>query len=126
MDWFWVALGGAIGASSRYGLSLWLLKPQALFPWPTWTINLLGCALAGVFFALSQRYPMLQQQPRLFLMVGILGGFTTFSSFGLETFQLLKQGHWHVALLYVLSSVLLGVLLLMMAFMLTQTLLNSR
>lgn len=126
MDWFWVALGGAVGASGRYGMSLWLSKPQLLFPWPTWSINLLGCALAGVFYALSLRYPVLQQQPRLFLMVGILGGFTTFSSFGLETFQLLKQGHLNIAVAYVLSSVVLGVVLLMVGFSVTQGLLNSR
>jgi len=126
MDFFWVALGGAIGATSRYALSLWLLKPHTVFPWSTWTINLVGCLLAGVFFALSQRYSILQQQPRLFFMVGILGGFTTFSSFGLETFQLLKQGHLNVALSYVLSSVLFGLVLLVAAFVLTELLLNSR
>lgn len=124
MDWFWVALGGAIGASLRYALSVALLKPEQLFPWPTWTINLVGCGLAGIFFALSVRYPVLQQQVRLFLMVGILGGFTTFSSFGLESFLLLRQGYGLIALMYVLSSVLLGVLVLALAFMLTQSVLH--
>ncbi|MDM1302913.1 fluoride efflux transporter CrcB [Acinetobacter indicus] len=126
MNWLWVALGGAIGASLRYGLSLWLLKPSVLFPWPTWSVNLLGCFAAGIFFAFSQKFPVLQQEPRLFLMVGILGGFTTFSSFGLETFQLLKQGHTSVALMYVISSVILGVLCLAVGFYLFQVLLNTK
>ncbi|WP_104488152.1 fluoride efflux transporter CrcB [Acinetobacter indicus] len=126
MNWLWVALGGAIGASLRYGLSLWLFKPNMLFPWPTWSVNLFGCFAAGIFFAFSQKFPVLQQELRLFLMVGILGGFTTFSSFGLETFQLLKQGHTSVALMYVISSVILGVLCLAVGFYLFQALLNTK
>ncbi len=120
MNFLLVALGGAMGSCCRYALSVMWLKPQSLFPWPTWGINLIGCALAGVFFAFSQNYPVLQQQTRLLLMVGILGGFTTFSSFGLETFQLLRQGQSLLALAYVLSSVILGVCLLATAYWLTQ------
>lgn len=125
MNWLWVALGGAVGASLRYGVSVWLFKPGAVFPWATWGINLSGCMLAGIFFALSQKYLILQQETRLFLMVGILGGFTTFSSFGLESFQLLKQGQLSMAFAYMASSVILGVLLLAFGFYLTQTLLQQ-
>ncbi|NWK72874.1 fluoride efflux transporter CrcB [Acinetobacter sp. SwsAc6] len=124
MNWLLVALGGAIGASLRYGTGLWLYKPSGLFPWSTWVINLLGCFIAGIFFALTQKYPVLQQETRLFVMVGILGGFTTFSSFGLETFQLLKQAQTSIALLYVGSSVVLGVVLLALGFYLFQYLLK--
>ena len=116
MNWVWVACGGAIGASLRYGLSLYWCQSQQGFPWSTWWINILGCGCAGVFFALSQKFPILQQETRLFFMVGILGGFTTFSSFGLESFQLLKQGQWLVALSYMLSSVVVGVLCLAFSF----------
>lgn len=126
MSWLWVALGGAIGASCRYALGLYLLKPQFIFPWPTWATNLLGCFLAGVFFAFSQKYVFLQQEARLFLMVGMLGGFTTFSSFGLETFQLLKQGQMLIAFSYVLSSLILGVLLLALGFYLFQMILQAK
>ena len=125
MNWLWVALGGAIGASLRYGTSVWLIKPQGDFPWATWSVNLLGCFCAGLFFACSQKYPYLQQEARLFLMVGILGGFTTFSSFGLETFQLLKQQQLALALIYVVSSVICGVLLLALAYYLTSRALNT-
>lgn len=120
MTWLLVATGGAIGAMLRYALGLMLVKPTSLFPWSTWWINLVGCALAGIFFAFSQKYPNLQQEARLFFMVGVLGGFTTFSSFGLETFQLLKHGHWMIALSYALSSLVLGVLLLTLMVYLLQ------
>ena len=126
MSWLWVACGGAIGATMRYGLSLLLTKPQQLFPWSTWWINLMGCLLAGIFFALSQRYPVLQQETRLFLMVGVLGGYTTFSSFGLETFLLLKQGQVWIALAYALSSVVVGVIFLVLGFYLCHMLLQLK
>ena len=126
MNWLLVACGGAIGASLRYGAGFVLAKPSSLFPWVTWSVNVLGCLLAGIFFALSLRYPVLQQETRLFLMVGILGGFTTFSSFGLETFQLLKQDQWGMALLYAFSSLLVGVIVLALGFYLTQLCLSSK
>lgn len=124
MNWLLVALGGAIGASLRYSASIWLVKPGGLFPWTTWSVNLLGCFLAGAFFAFSQRYPVLQQEARLLFMVGILGGFTTFSSFGLETFQLLKQGHSGLAFGYAFSSLIIGVAVLAAGFYLLQALLK--
>lgn len=125
MNWLWVALGGAIGASLRYGAGIWLFKPSGLFPWTTWIVNILGCFAAGVFFAFSQKYPVLQQEARLFLMVGILGGFTTFSSFGLESFQLLKQGQMSLAFIYMASSVIVGVIALIIGFYLTHSLLQQ-
>lgn len=120
MNWLLVALGGAIGASLRYGAGLMLAKPHMLFPWPTWWVNVMGCLCAGVFFALSQKYTFLQQEARLLLMVGVLGGFTTFSSFGLETFQLLKQGAVSIAVSYVVSSLMVGVIMLALGFYVTQ------
>ena len=86
---------------------------------------MLGCFLAGVFFAFTQKYPVLQQEARLFLMVGILGGFTTFSSFGLETFQLLRHGQNGLALSYALSSLMLGVIVLALGFYLLQLVLKN-
>ena len=125
MNWLLVACGGAIGAVCRYGVGMLLTAPQG-FPWITWLVNLLGCLLAGVFFSFSLKYPVLQQEARLFLMVGILGGFTTFSSFGLETFQLLKSGQHMLALSYTVSSLILGVVLLAIGFYLCQGVLASR
>ncbi|MCT8090061.1 fluoride efflux transporter CrcB [Acinetobacter sp. ANC 4216] len=126
MNWLLVALGGAVGASLRYGAGILLFKPTSGFPWTTWWVNIFGCLLAGIFFAYSQKFPVLQNEARLFLMVGILGGFTTFSSFGLETFQLLKHGQTTLALGYMISSVMMGILVLTLGFYLFQWLLHSR
>ena len=125
MNWLLVACGGAMGACLRYGAGfLWEKPTTSLFPWATWSINLVGCLLAGIFFAFTQRYPILQNEARLLIMVGILGGFTTFSSFGLETFQLIRQGQLFMALSYTLSSVVCGVICLMIGFYIFQTLLS--
>ncbi|KKW77280.1 fluoride efflux transporter CrcB [Acinetobacter bereziniae] len=126
MNWLLVACGGAIGASLRYGAGFLISKPLSLFPWATWSINILGCFLAGVFFAFTLRYPILQQETRLFFMVGILGGFTTFSSFGLETFQLIRQGHFPIALAYTVSSVIVGVVFLTIGFYIVQMILSTK
>ncbi|WOE31125.1 MULTISPECIES: fluoride efflux transporter CrcB [unclassified Acinetobacter] len=124
MNWILVALGGAIGASLRYGLGLYLLRPHLIFPWPTWWINIIGCFFAGAFFAFSQKYVVLQNEIRLLFMVGVLGGFTTFSSFGLETFQLFKQGEMLMALSYAISSLIVGILLLALGFYLSDFILH--
>lgn len=126
MNWLLVAFGGAIGAIFRYSASVWFTKPAGLFPWTTWSVNLLGCFLAGVFFAFTQKYAFLQNEARLFLMVGILGGFTTFSSFGLETFQLLKQGQIALAVTYAFSSLVVGVIALVIGFYIFQIILQSK
>lgn len=126
MNWLFVACGGALGATLRYGAGFLISKPQGLFPWTTWSVNLLGCFFAGIFFAFTQRFPILQNEVRLLLMVGILGGFTTFSSFGLETFQLIRQGQFPLALAYMLSSVVLGVICLAIGFYIFQILLASK
>ncbi len=126
MNLLLVACGGAIGASLRYGMSLWFAQPNQVFPWVTWSINVLGCLLAGIFFGYSLKYPVLQQEIRLFLMVGILGGFTTFSSFGLETFQLIRAEQLGLALLYAISSLIMGVLVLIIGFYITQFLINLK
>ena len=118
MNGFWVAMGGAIGAAARYALSSWLL-PYSLsskFPWPTFAVNVLGCLMAGVLMAVMSKYEWNTPGVRLFLLTGVLGGFTTFSAFGLETFELIRRGEPAMALLYVAASVLAGVAALALAY----------
>lgn len=126
MNWLLVACGGAIGASLRYGVGLFITSSNAGFPWATWIINIVGCLFAGIFFAMSMKYPILQNEARLFLMVGILGGFTTFSSFGLETFQLLRHDQIMLAGLYVISSLIIGILVLGVGYYITYWLISAK
>lgn len=108
-----VALGGALGALGRYVLSTGLqTRLQGWtgvgFPWGTLGVNLLGCLLLGVFFALVQRQDLPGELQAL-LAVGVLGSFTTFSTFSLETVELLQDGDWGKAAAYVVVSLLLGI-----------------
>jgi CrcB protein len=117
MQWLLVGLGGGIGAMARFALS-GLILPYTLqekFPWPTFAVNVLGCLLAGALFALAEKQHVLSPNLRLFLFTGILGGFTTFSAFGLETFYLIRRGDYLVAGSYVLASVVCGLAVLMLA-----------
>ena len=101
MPYLIVAFGSAIGGVSRFALGTWILHHYGAFlPWGTLAINILGSLLIG-FFATSLRDTPWQQ----FLMVGLCGGFTTFSSFSLETLNLLRDGHPGKALAYVGLSV---------------------
>jgi CrcB protein len=106
-----VALGGALGALGRYGLDRLIERRSvSVFPWSTFTINVTGCLLIGaVVAALVDRH----QSPawlRVGLTVGVLGGYTTFSTFGQETLGLLEADRVTVAALYSLGSLALGVL----------------
>lgn len=104
-----VALGGAVGAVARYKLSgLVLHHLPGLFPWPTFTVNILGCLAMGVLAGLAVREEWFPGPVRLLLFTGILGGFTTFSAFGLEAFYLLQRREVALALAYVGGSVVLG------------------
>ena len=106
----WVGLGGFLGSSARYWLGGLLnqLSPQALFPYETLVINLSGCLGIGLLAGLAEFRGIFTPEMRLFLLVGILGGFTTFSTFGYETFQLLRDGEVFLAGLNVTLQAGLG------------------
>jgi CrcB protein len=108
-----VALGGAIGSVARAWVSVMAVRlVGAGFPWGTMLINILGSLVIGIVAAtaLSPTRTLVTQEVRIFLMVGICGGFTTFSSFSLQTFELLREGRAGAALANVaLSVVLCGV-----------------
>ena len=95
MSWLWVGIGGALGSVARYAVSLgaarWL---GAAFPWGTLIVNVAGSFAIGLLAALvtADGRPTLGTDARAFVMIGILGGFTTFSSFSLETLNLARAG----------------------------------
>ncbi len=114
INWLMVGLGGAIGAMTRYGLSLALPRVDAnSFPSSTLIANLVGCLLIGVLWNSLSKSPHWLSQ---FLIIGILGGFTTFSSFGLESVQLFKAGKLGLAGLYVGISTLGGILCVFLGY----------
>ena len=112
-----VGAGGAVGSIARYLLATWTMHSAApqKFPLGTFVVNLAGCLAAGLLAGVAERYPgALSHEMRVLLFTGVLGGFTTFSAFGLETAQLLRRGEWPVASGYVGGSVLLGLALVLL------------
>ena len=105
-----VAAGGALGALARYLLDRSIeARAFGLFPWSTFTINLSGCFVVGaVVAALVDRHHT-PEWLRLGLVMGVLGGYTTFSTFGQETFDLIEEGRVGVAVTYAVASVAIGV-----------------
>ena len=104
-----IGLGGARGSVARYWVALWALPISRSMPWGTVGINIAGSFLIGFFGTLTLqngRYPA-PEWLRLFVMVGVCGGFTTFSSFSLQTLDLLRGGAWFRALANIGVSVLL-------------------
>ena len=103
-----VAIGGGLGAMARYGLGLAVgrLAPGAAWPWATLTANVAGGLLMGLLVGwLALRAGAGQESIRLFAAVGLLGGFTTFSAFSLDTLMLWERGQPGLALIYVILSV---------------------
>ncbi|CAA9487862.1 MAG: Fluoride ion transporter CrcB [uncultured Rubrobacteraceae bacterium] len=105
-----VAVGGGLGAAARYLAGLWIAaRLGAGFPWGTFFVNVTGSFLIGLVLVLVGR-GTLPAEARLFFAVGILGGYTTFSSFSYETLQLANGGDMVLVLLNTLGQVLAGLL----------------
>jgi CrcB protein len=104
-----IALGAAVGANLRYGLSLWAAQRfGSAFPYGTLIINVLGSLLIGAVLMLAATRVPLSEPVRLLIVTGLLGGFTTFSSFSFEVYALIMTGNWGAAALYAVSSFGLG------------------
>ncbi|MBP5601434.1 MAG: fluoride efflux transporter CrcB [Treponema sp.] len=108
MNCLLVALGGGVGACLRYLIGVIPLKEPFTFPVKTLLINLLGCFVIGLIAALVVKNSSISPKTVLFIKTGLCGGFTTFSTFALETETLIKTGHIGIALLYVALSVIVG------------------
>ena len=106
-----VGLGGFLGAVARYTLGglVLHLTAQERFPYSTFAVNVLGCLVVGILAGLAERHHAFGPDTRLFLFTGLLGGFTTFSAFGLETVHLLRRSELATAALYAGGSVVLGI-----------------
>ena len=118
MRWLILFAGGGLGAVLRFALALWVdQRVPAAFPWGTLAVNVSGCFAIGLLATVADEHRLLTPATRLFLVAGVLGGFTTFSTFGLETWRLVEDGLSALALANVaaslvatLSAVVLGVL----------------
>jgi CrcB protein len=117
-----VGLGGALGAMARYGAALGVARLWSQpFPLATMLINILGSVLMGMFMGtLARLMPAWGETARLFVAVGVLGGFTTFSSFSLDTIVLLERGDVLLAGAYVLLSVVVCLIGLYLGLLVTR------
>jgi fluoride exporter len=110
MMWLLVGVGGALGSMARYGMNqvaaLWL--PSA-FPCGTFLVNAVGCAVFGVLAGLGERTGLMTPALRAFCFVGVLGGFTTFSSYSYDSFTLAREGAWGLTLLNAIGQVIVGI-----------------
>lgn len=107
-----VALGGAIGSVARFKLSGLVLQQTAnwRFPAGTFAVNVIGCFIAGLLAGMAVKQEVFTPDARVFLFTGLLGGFTTFSAFGLETLLLFKRGEAGVAIANAVVSVTVGLI----------------
>lgn len=102
-----VMIGGAFGSAGRYLVGTAFLRTYGPgFPWGTLAVNLIGGLLMGILVGVLARLSAGGEQARVLLGVGVLGGFTTFSAFGLETFMMIDKGNVGTALAYVMASVI--------------------
>ncbi len=118
-----VAVGGAIGSTLRYALDgavyRWL---PPTFPFGTFVVNVTGCAVFGLLLGVGEQRLVVGSPARTFLLIGVLGGFTTFSSFAFETVQLLRDGEWMLGAGNVVGQVVLGLAALWIGFALGRAL----
>lgn len=105
-----VGLGGFLGSVLRYGAGevIGRIPCAACPPLGTLFVNALGCLLIGLLAGLAESRGFFALEARLFLLIGLLGGFTTFSAFGLESFELLRLGNWPMALGNVAAQIFVG------------------
>ena len=108
-----IAFGGALGSVCRYGLSTMIQRLSSpFFPYGTFVVNVLGCLVFGIIIGAARQRFVLGPSERAFLLIGVLGGFTTFSTFSYETFALLQGGEFVRAFINVAGQVVCGLVAL--------------
>ena len=116
--------GGAIGTVLRYGVSSWVQRSMLYsFPFGILSVNVLGSFLIGVCWSLAEALNV-SSHFRIFLFTGLFGGFTTFSSFALDTMMLLKTGEYKLAFLNILASNILGLIAVFLGLLLGKNIMS--
>ena len=106
-----VGLGGFIGTVARFLIARWFqVNFTSVFPWSTFIINIVGCLLIGLIYGISEKGNVLSPEIRMFLTIGICGGFTTFSTFSNDSFLLIREQEWFQFALYTSLSVFVGLM----------------
>ena len=109
MNLLLIAIGGALGSVARYVLSSFVTRAAGAFsPLGTWVVNLVGCVLFGAIVGAAESRIVLSAEARAFLLIGVLGGFTTFSSYAFESVALLRDGQLAGAALNIAGQVVTG------------------
>jgi CrcB protein len=123
VQYLWIGLGGFIGVNARYLLQQWAANQWgADFPYGTLLANVGGSFVIAFFLTLATGRLAISPEVRLFVAVGFLGGFTTFSSFSFETFRLIEQSGWGAAGLNFIGNTVLGLLGVLLGVVLAQLL----
>ncbi len=111
MDYLWVGIGGFLGANARYGMTRLVADRLGTnWPWGTFLINLIGAFLIGIVLTSLTERTVADPVWRQVIVIGFLGGYTTFSSYTFEAIALAQGGEWRAATLYVLGSNILGLI----------------
>lgn len=111
MEYVWIGLGAAFGANARYVIGQVLGRYVGTdFPNGTLLVNITGSVLIGALMTILADRLLTDSHWRLFLFVGVLGGYTTFSSFSFETIAMIEQGRWSSAIMYVITMLAIGLL----------------
>jgi len=127
--YLWIALGGALGSMARFWLASLIANQWGEgFPWGTLIVNVIGCFVIGFFatFIVVDDKTIVGPSGRHFFMTGVLGGFTTFSSFSLQTLALAREGAWAKAGGYVAGSVVLCLLAVWLGYVVASALRGAK
>ena len=112
-----VGIGGFLGANTRYLLDQWVTNRWPMFfPWGTFIINVSGSFILGFFMAFAEQRPWVSREMRLLFEVGFVGAYTTFSTYTYQSLRLAQDGQMALAALYIIASVMLGLIAVFAGF----------
>jgi len=115
-----VGAGSFMGGAARYLVSLLMRVMGGVFPWGTFTVNIVGCLLIGMLWGWTTRWTQAPAWISLLLITGFCGGFTTFSTFSKESLTLFQSGNYTAFLLYAICSVIIGILAVLLGVVITK------